>query len=56
MERKGQHLMPAGNAIERVHKNIQEMKNFMRTMVVLGAGLLVAVLASGVAFAGYGHP
>jgi type II restriction enzyme len=29
MERKGQHIMPAGNAIERVHKNIQEMKNFM---------------------------
>jgi type II restriction enzyme len=29
MERKGQHIMPAGNASERVHKNIQEMKNFM---------------------------
>ena len=29
MERKGQFIMPAGNAIERVHKNIQEMKNFM---------------------------
>jgi type II restriction enzyme len=29
MEKKGQYIMPAGNAIERVHKNIQEMKNFM---------------------------
>lgn len=29
MEEKGQYVMPAGNAIERVHKNIQEMKNFM---------------------------
>jgi type II restriction enzyme len=29
MEGKGQYIMPAGNAIERVHKNIQEMKNFM---------------------------
>lgn len=29
MERKAQYLMPAGNAIERVHKNIQEMKNYM---------------------------
>lgn len=29
MESKGQYIMPAGNAIERVHKNIQEMKNFM---------------------------
>ena len=29
MEEKGQYIMPAGNAIERVHKNIQEMKNFM---------------------------
>lgn len=29
MEAKGQYIMPAGNAIERVHKNIQELKNFM---------------------------
>jgi type II restriction enzyme len=29
MEKKGQYIMPAGNAIERVYKNIQEMKNFM---------------------------
>lgn len=29
MMKKGQYIMPAGNAIERVHKNIQEMKNFM---------------------------
>lgn len=29
MEAKNQYIMPAGNAIERVHKNIQEMKNFM---------------------------
>jgi len=29
MEKKCQYIMPAGNAIERVHKNIQEMKNFM---------------------------
>lgn len=29
MESKGQYIMPAGNAIERVHKNIQELKNFM---------------------------
>ena len=29
MEGKGQYIMPAGNAIERAHKNIQEMKNFM---------------------------
>lgn len=29
MEAKNQFIMPAGNAIERVHKNIQEMKNFM---------------------------
>ena len=29
MERKAQYVMPAGNAIERVHKNIQEMKNYM---------------------------
>jgi len=29
MEEKAQYVMPAGNAIERVHKNIQEMKNFM---------------------------
>jgi type II restriction enzyme len=29
MARKGQHIMPAGNAIERVHKNIQEMNNLM---------------------------
>lgn len=29
MEAKGQYIMPAGNAIERVHKNIQEMRNFM---------------------------
>lgn len=29
MERKGQYIMPAGNAIERVHKNIQELKNYM---------------------------
>lgn len=29
MEKKGQYIMPAGNAIERVHKNIQELKNFM---------------------------
>lgn len=29
MEEKGQYIMPAGNAIERVHKNIQELKNFM---------------------------
>jgi type II restriction enzyme len=29
MEKKQQYIMPAGNAIERVHKNIQEMKNFM---------------------------
>ena len=29
MEEKGQFIMPAGNAIERVHKNIQELKNFM---------------------------
>lgn len=29
MEKKGQYIMPAGNAIERVHKNIQEMKNLM---------------------------
>jgi type II restriction enzyme len=29
MEAKGQHIMPAGNAIERVHKNIQEVKNLM---------------------------
>lgn len=29
MKRKGQYIMPAGNAIERVHKNIQEMRNFM---------------------------
>lgn len=29
MEEKGQYLMPAGNAIERVHKNIQEIRNLM---------------------------
>lgn len=29
MEEKGQYVMPAGNAIERVHKNIQEIKNYM---------------------------
>lgn len=29
MAAKGQYIMPAGNAIERVHKNIQELKNFM---------------------------
>jgi type II restriction enzyme len=29
MERRSQYIMPAGNAIERVHKNIQEMKNYM---------------------------
>jgi type II restriction enzyme len=29
MEKKDQYIMPAGNAIERVHKNIQEMRNFM---------------------------
>lgn len=29
MASKGQYVMPAGNAIERVHKNIQEIKNFM---------------------------
>lgn len=29
MEEKGQYIMPAGNAIERVHKNIQELRNFM---------------------------
>lgn len=29
MESKGQYIMPAGNAIERVHKNIQEFKNYM---------------------------
>jgi type II restriction enzyme len=29
MEAKNQFIMPAGNAIERVHKNIQEMRNFM---------------------------
>jgi type II restriction enzyme len=28
-EKKGQYVMAAGNAIERVHKNIQEAKNFM---------------------------
>ena len=31
MESKGQYIMPAGNAIERVHKNIQELKNLMLT-------------------------
>lgn len=29
MEQKNQYIMPAGNAIERVHKNIQELKNYM---------------------------
>lgn len=29
MEAKGQLIMPAGNAIERAHKNIQELRNFM---------------------------
>ena len=29
VEKKGQYVMAAGNAIERVHKNIQEAKNFM---------------------------
>lgn len=29
MEERGQYVMPAGNAIERVHKNIQEFRNFM---------------------------
>ena len=29
MAEKGQRIMPAGNAIERVHKNIQEFKNLM---------------------------
>lgn len=29
MEERGQYVMPAGNAIERVHKNIQEIKNYM---------------------------
>lgn len=29
MEERAQYVMPAGNAIERVHKNIQEMKNFL---------------------------
>jgi type II restriction enzyme len=29
LEKKGKYVMPAGNAIERVHKNIQETKNFM---------------------------
>jgi type II restriction enzyme len=29
MAKKNQYLMPAGNAIERVHKNIQELKNYM---------------------------
>lgn len=29
METRGQYVMPAGNAIERVHKNIQEIRNLM---------------------------
>lgn len=29
LEEKGEYVMPAGNAIERVHKNIQEFKNFL---------------------------
>ena len=29
MVEKAQYVMPAGNAIERVHKNIQELKNYM---------------------------
>lgn len=29
MINKNQYIMPAGNAIERVHKNIQELKNYM---------------------------
>jgi type II restriction enzyme len=29
MAEKDQYIMPAGNAIERVHKNIQELKNYM---------------------------
>lgn len=29
MEERAQYIMPAGNAIERVHKNIQEFKNLM---------------------------
>lgn len=29
MAEKNQYIMPAGNAIERVYKNIQEIKNFM---------------------------
>ena len=30
-KKKDQDLMVAGNAIERVHKNIQEFRNLMRT-------------------------
>lgn len=29
MMNRAQYIMPAGNAIERVHKNIQELKNYM---------------------------